>query len=185
MIRLLAGILAASLSAATFASTSQEPPLPYYDHGACPFECCTYRSWGVTKETVLRKDASDTSPVVSTVRSGEKVLGRTGVVITDKAGKVVIQKAMKLHKEGGKGEVTLRPGDVIYYLHYVGAGYDKHWFRGLLLVDQTDIRKIGKDEWFEVVNLPEWTWWAKIQRSNGDVGWTRELNNFTNIDACG
>jgi hypothetical protein len=185
MSRLLIGTLAVSLSSAAAASDNQEPTLPYFDQGACPFECCTYRVWGATKDTVLRTDARDSAPVVSTVKGGEKVRGLTGVVITAKAGKVVVQKAMRLHKEGGKVEVSLKPGDVIYYLHYVGAGYDKFWFRGQLLVDQTDIRKVGKDEWFEVANLPEWTWWAKVQRPNGDIGWTRELRNFSDIDACG
>lgn len=185
MNRALVGILTFFVSVVAGASSGQEPPLPYFDNGACPFECCTYREWNITKDTVLRQDARDSAAAASMARSGEKVRGLTGVVITAKTGKVVIQKNMKLHKEGGKGTVTLKRGDTIHYLHHVGAGYDKFWFRGELLVDQTDIRKVGKDEWFEVVSLPEWTWWAKIQRPNGDVGWTRELNNFTNINACG
>src|SRR5713226_2659673 len=121
---------------------SEKPPIPYYDHGACPFECCTYREWTATTEAVLRKEFNESSPVVSTVKPGEKVRGLTGVVITTKAGPVKILKTQTLHRDNGKDEVSLKPGDVIYNIHYVGEGYDKFWFKGQLLVDQTDIRKI-------------------------------------------
>src|SRR5437773_1794841 len=31
--------------AAGLVLAGDEPELPYYDWGACPFECCTYREW--------------------------------------------------------------------------------------------------------------------------------------------
>ncbi len=168
----------------TTVAENEKPPIPYYDHGACPFECCTYREWTATTETALRKDFNDSSPVVSTVKPKEQVRGVTGVVITTKAGPVKILKAQSLQRENGKDKVSLKPGDILYNLHYVGAGYDKLWFKGQLLVDQTDIRKIEKNEWWEVIDLPAWVWWAKIQRPNGEAGWTRELKNFQHIDKC-
>jgi hypothetical protein len=166
------------------AAENETPPIPYYDHGACPFECCTYREWTATTETMLRKDFNDSSPVVGTVKSQEQVRGLTGVVITTKAGTVKILKVLSLHREDGKGQVALKPGDIVYNLHYVGAGYDKLWFKGQLLVDQTDIRKAGKTEWWEVIDLPTWVWWAKVQKPSGEIGWTRELKNFQHIDKC-
>jgi hypothetical protein len=172
------------LSFGAHAGGTDKPPIPYLDHGACPFECCTYREWTAAKETVLRKDFNDSAPVVTTIKQGEKVQGLTGVVITTKPGPVKILKTQKLRREKDEKEVTLQPGDVIYNLHYVGAGFDKFWFRGELLVDQTNIRKIEKNEWWEITDLPTWVWWAKVKRSNGDVGWTKELKNFRHIDAC-
>ncbi len=176
--------LACIVSCGTNAADNETPPIPYYDHGACPFECCTYREWTATTETTLRKDFNDSSPVVSTVKPKEQVRGVTGVVVTTKAGPVKILKAQSLHRENGKDEVSLQPGDIVYNLHYIGAGYDKFWFKGQTLVDQTDIRKIGKTEWWEVIDLPTWVWWAKVQRPNGEIGWTRELKNFQHIDKC-
>ncbi len=29
------------------------PPLPYENHGACPFECCTFRTWSVEEADFL------------------------------------------------------------------------------------------------------------------------------------
>jgi hypothetical protein len=163
---------------------TEEPPLPFYDMGACPFECCTYGKWTASKDTELRKDHDDLSSPVTVVKGGEDVQGITGVVITTKTGKVKIISETILSVENSSEQIRLLPGDVIYYLRYVGEGYDKFWFKGIFLVEQTSIMHIGKSESLEVLNLPEWVWWAKIRRQNGKVGWTREMKNFTHVDAC-
>jgi len=173
-------IIGSSLSA----TASDLPPLPYYDHGACPFECCTYRAWTATADTPLQKDYAASSPVVSVVKAGEEVQGVTGVVVTTKAGIVRITKEISLARENSEQEVKLKPGDVIYNLRYIGEGYDKFWYKGIFLVDQTTITKIGKDKYWDVIDLPEWIWWAKIKRPNGEVGWTDKLDHFAHIDAC-
>ena len=163
---------------------ADEPPLPFYDMGACPFECCSYGKWTATKETVLLKDFDDLSSSVAVVKGGEDVQGITGVVITMKPGKVKITKEGIFNVENSSEQIRLLPGDVIYHLRYVGEGNDKFWFKGIFLVDRTSIMHVGKCEAWEVLDLPEWVWWAKIRRQNGEVGWTREMKNFTHIDAC-
>ena len=163
---------------------NDEPPLPFYDMGACPFECCTYGKWTAKTETVLRKDFDDLSSQVAVVKAGEDVQGITGVVITTKAGKVKIINEIIFSMENSSEQIRLLPGDIIYHLRYVGEGYDKFWFKGIFLVDRTCIMHVGKSESWEVLDLPGWVWWAKIRRQNGDVGWTREMKNFTHIDAC-
>ena len=40
-------IFLAGLSRA--AENTEQPKLPYYDWGACPFECCTYQDWTAIK----------------------------------------------------------------------------------------------------------------------------------------
>jgi hypothetical protein len=168
-----------------YALNNEQPPAPYYDHGVCP--CCNMgKEWTSAKDTVLRKDFNDASPAVGTVKSGEKVNGLTGVVITTKVGPVKILVPMTLATEDGESEAELKPGDVIYnlHLHYVGKGYDKFWFKGQMLVDQTDIRKVEKTEFWEVLDLPVASWWVKIKRSNGETGWTRDTKNFQHMDAC-
>ncbi len=67
-------------------SLAQNLKMPFRDVGACPFECCTYREWRATKDTVLLKNMSGGSTAVFKVRKGEKVEGVTGIVITTKAG---------------------------------------------------------------------------------------------------
>ena len=180
----LIAILLAVFALSFPAVASDTPPLPFYDYDACPFECCTYRTWTAVANTALLKDHIDSSSKVTIVNAGEEVQGITGVVITTKAGRVKIVKEIALTKENSQEEIKLKPGDIIYNLRYVGEGYDKFWLNGIFLVDQTSITKVGKSEFWEVIDLPEWVWWAKIKRQNGDVGWTRELNHFAHIDAC-
>lgn len=162
----------------------EKPTLPYYDVGACPFDCCSYGTWSAKSETALRADHDDSSPVVSSVKPGEDVQGLAGVAITKKAGEVRIIRDTTFAVENSLEEITLRPGDMVYALHYVGEGLDKFFFEGLFLIGRTNIKRAGKSESWEVINLPEWTWWAKIRRQNGDTGWSRELDHFDHVDAC-
>jgi len=163
---------------------SDMPSLPFYDFGACPFECCTYGTWTAKTETVLRKEHDDSSPAVAVVNAGEDVQGLTGVVITTETGEVRILKKIAFSVENSLEEILLLPGDVIYALRHVGEGYDKFYFSGFFLVGQTNIRSVGKSENWQVITLPRWVWWANIGRQNGTTGWTRELDHFAHIDAC-
>jgi len=56
-------------------------PLPkvFVDKGACPFECCTYREWTVSKDTDLF-DSVDGKKKVGVAKKGSKVTGVTGEV---------------------------------------------------------------------------------------------------------
>jgi hypothetical protein len=163
---------------------SEIPSLPYYDYGACPFECCTYGPWSAKAETVLHKEHNDSSPTVAVVKAGEDVQGLTGVVITTEAGEVNILKKIAFSVENSLEEILLLPGDVIFPLRYVGEGYDKYYFAGFMLVGRTNINSVGKSDNWQVIHLPKWVWWAKISRQNGEIGWTRELDHFAHVDAC-
>src|SRR6185503_5795141 len=37
--------------AATAVTAARELPIPFESEGACPFECCTYRTWSVLRPT--------------------------------------------------------------------------------------------------------------------------------------
>lgn len=170
------------LSFCLIAAKNDSPPIPYYDHGACPFECCTYRTWTAKTDTAIHKEYKDSSPVVGSVKSGQKVQGLTGVVITTEPGKVRILKEITF---GVEKKVTIKPGDMIYYLHYVGEGNDMIWFHGQTYVHQSSFETDTNTEYWKVLNMPKWVWWAKIKLPDGTIGWTRDLKNFSNIDACG
>jgi hypothetical protein len=63
-----------------------KPLVPYEDHGACPFECCTYHEWIAKEDVDILADRINNSPVAFKVHRGEKIIGETGLVITTKLG---------------------------------------------------------------------------------------------------
>jgi hypothetical protein len=150
------------------------PPTPYYDGGACPFECCTYREWGVVKPTVLRRAMNDISPIVARLRTGEKVVGVTGVVITTEPG---IVRALK---RTTVGNIRVNRGDRIYVLTNLGEGFAKVWFRGRISEGEPYDERI-----FKLIRRAKSVWWVKIKDRRGRVGWSRLPENFNNVDQCG
>ncbi len=162
------------------------PPSNYQDVGACPFECCTYRRWDVTAATTFYTDRSDKSAVAFRARKGERVTGVTGVVITLKPGKVMVIKATTI---GQTRKIRVKPGDVLYLLHYMGEGFFKIWFNGKIYENEmppvTTSATKAEQEYFQVLNEPDTVWWMKVKNSRNQIGWTRENDHFGNVDACG
>ena len=163
-----------SLSAVGLAQTQAGPPVPYIDKGACPFECCTYRQWNVVKPTALRTSMSDSAPVRLRLKTGEKVQGMTGVVITTQPG---IARAVK---NGMVGTMRIRKGEQIYVLTNLGEGFAKVWFKGRVVQGEP-----YDDSTFKFVRQPKSIWWVKIKDRRGRIGWSRQPENFDNVDQCG
>jgi len=151
------------------------PPTPFVDKGACPFECCSYRQWTVEKPTVIKREMSDGSAALFTVKKGEKVQGVTGVVITTRPGKVRVLKNTKI------GEVAVKRGETIYLLTYLGEGFFRMWRNGKLMEGEA----FEDTPAFKVVNQPVSTWWVKIKNRRGQIGWSKQPDNFGNKDRCG
>lgn len=172
------------------ATPPAQPPLPYKSEGACPFECCTYRTWTVEADTDVLAEHRDGSRVAFRVRRGQRVDGLTGVVITATLGRAIVRRAGTLGAEGHS--LTVRPGDDVFVLHYVGEGYWKLWVQGSIIDDQLPDKDGGCENdlrepiecAIQITERPDAVWWAKI-RSHGRTGWTRELDHFGNVDACG
>jgi len=123
----------------------------------------------------IRKDHNDGASVIGVIQAGEKVQGLTGVVITAKPGIIKILKAIAMDE---KKKISLEPGDIVYYLHYVGEGCDMFWFKGQTFVDRTSIEKDKKTEYWKTISSSEWVWWAKIRMTSGKIGWTRQFREF-------
>jgi len=85
---------------------------------------------------------------------------------------------------GAEEKVSLKKGDIIYYLHYVGEGFDLVWYQGHTYTDQTSFETNPDTEYWKVLSMPEGEWWAKLELPDGTIGWTCELKNFSNKDAC-
>ena len=194
---LLAKIVCPSLLFAGSVCSEQNPrpPVNYADFGACPFECCTYRRWSVVKDTVLYKSRSEKSGEAFRVRKGEHVIGLTGVVITLRPGKAIVNKTSILGDS--QRRIRVKPGNVIYLLHYKGEGFYKFWFQSRIyqgempfapdLVYQSPKQKAEQEAraGVRILSEPQTVWWVKVKNEKGRVGWSKQDENFGDMDACG
>lgn len=165
-----------------YSGQTPRPPVNYADYGACPFECCTYRRWSVVKDTVLYKERSEKSGEAFHVRKGEHVTGLTGVVITLKPGKASVRKATTIGT--GKRRTQVKPGDVLYLLHYEGEGIYKIWFRGGIYENEVSSAADVNGK-IQLLNEPDNVWWVKVKNSRNQTGWSKQDKNFGDMDACG
>lgn len=163
------------------------PPIPYEDHGACPFEGCVYREWVVSKDTSIYKDKERNSPIVFAVKRGERVTAVTGVVVTTKPGKVEVLKDTFLESVG-----KVHKGDIIYLLTYKGEGFWKVWYKGKLFEASFPIVTQPGAEWrreeskdFRLIQENQSIWWVELKNNNGQIGWSNQPENFDNKDLFG
>jgi hypothetical protein len=166
------------------------PPLPFEDPGACPFEGCVYREWRAHESVKVHAERRDDSPVIFTVRKGQKVRALTGIVVTIRAGRAQFDKPQ--HLDASPRAIDIVPGQDLFLLTYQGEGFSKAWFQGQVYtnVDVTSVvngacgtkpeRCTGR-----VVDKSQTEWWVQIRNSSGQIGWTREPNQFGNKDAFG
>jgi hypothetical protein len=156
---------------------------PFYDWGACPFECCTYREWTANASTAVLKVRRRNAPVAFQLKNGEAVQGLTGVVVTTRAGTAKVFRATTL----GEQKIKVSPGDHLLLLHYQGEGYWRFWFRGHIDSDQLpDINDQAPDSELDlrIVTHPRTVWWVKIRNRQGQEGWTEQTDHFDHMDAC-
>lgn len=191
--RVAVGILVAAtlaIPAKGQSSSPAHPPLPYESLGACPFECCTYRTWTVEADTDILAERKDSASASFLVRRGQRVEGVTGVVVTASLGRAVVRRTSTIGT--GPRAITVQPGEAVFVLHYVGEGYWKVGVRGRVVDDQLPHKDTGcvnallepVECAIQITEQPKAVWWAKI-RSRGREGWTRQPDHFGNIDACG
>lgn len=200
MSRLLSA--AAIVGLAWFAEATQPPALrrppvlPYEDRGLCPFECCTYRQWTVKADTAVYVDRTSKASVLYRLKPGDSARALTGIVVTTKLGKAVVHEPTTIGERG----LPVVPGDTVYIINYVGEGYWKFWVNGE--IDQEQFAGIGQQCAFkepvgglradnptgcpiQIESEPTTVWWAKVKNKRGQVGWTRDVDHFGELDACG
>lgn len=171
ILTILIGVVAAT---AALGQRASQPPTPYYDRGACPFECCSYRTWTVDKPTVVRTAMKDSAPVAFRLRKGEKVRGLTGTVITTRPGIATVVKSIE------DSTWRIQAGERVYILTNQGEGYAALWYRGRVFSDEIYI-----PQQFRIEREARSVWWVKVRNSHGKIGWSREPENFGNKDECG
>jgi len=173
------------------ASAQEKPPIPYNDWGACPFECCTYREWETTKQLNVHAKRSVHSPVAFHLAEHQKVVGVTGVVVTLQYGvtHVLMPIAVGYTANGDAPQLSLKPGDVLYTLHYLGEGQDLFWYRGKTYSDQVSVPtdtsgNIPTGSKLRDESQPKTEWWVKVKATNGRTGWSNETGSFAHMDRC-
>src|SRR5215831_17323689 len=107
--------------AANPAAAAEAPPSPYFDWGACPFECCAYREWSAMRQTPVLAQRRRSSETAFVLAAGDKVQALTGVVVTTKPGRIVATAPIRLGED--ENNVTLRAGDTLFLLRPMGEGF--------------------------------------------------------------
>jgi hypothetical protein len=170
--------------------STQGPPVPFEDVGACPFEGCVYREWTAKAAVRVRTERRLDAPVSYELRTGEKVTALTGIVVTLKAGLVQFREPRNL--TSSCGETRIEPGQTLYLLTYQGEGFTKAWFNGRLCEDMDTVsfitascdlrpsRCAGK-----IIEPSKTEWWVQVRNRVGIVGWTHEPEKFDGKNAIG
>jgi hypothetical protein len=172
-------------SAIPGAAQTTHPPT-FVDRGACPFECCTYQRWTVTKDTVAYENPNKSAKHVGVFKKGSRVRGLTGEVRTTQPGKYVITKPHEKYK----------PGNILWVYTPQGEGFYKVWFAGKMRVEEMDYMSgpyeqsgINCDEradcWGHLETDLKTDWWVKVRSTAGWIGWTNQTENFHGMDKCG
>jgi hypothetical protein len=166
------------------------PPVPFEDSGACPFEGCTYREWGVDQPVAVRADRRADAPVAFQLQAGAKVTALTGVVLTRQAGRVEFERPTDL--QSAVGVLHFMPGQTLYLLTPLGEGNFKAWFDGRL-IDWIDgmqfynavCETIPERCTGKIVAPAQQEWWIQVRDAAGRTGWTNEPEKFGNKDRFG
>ncbi len=132
------------------------PALPYTVYDSCPYEGCCYRIWFAERSLVARVDPDSASTVAFEIRTGEGVLGITGILVTSRFGHCTLDPNPDEVRQGMKPEPIVVVG-------YEGEGFVRAVYRGRLVIVECD--------WDKEIVEPSYVWWALVQNRDGKTGW--------------
>jgi hypothetical protein len=164
--------------------TTPEPSLPVIDYKACPFEGCTFRKWLVSKDVALYSTWKEGRKLVTTVKSGQVVIGLTGVHITLEPDRVqVLQPLPELH---------LQTGDIILRYMYRGEGFADIWAKDqwrreydCTFITEKNNSGCLRDCAAKVITEGRKDWWVRVKTSEGLIGWAKAEGQFDCMDSLG
>jgi hypothetical protein len=157
---------------AAFSHLLAQPPSPFIDKGACPFEGCVYRTWVANKEIHVVA-APGSSKEVGVVQSGTRVLGLTGEVHSIP---LLVHATWNHPDLNAPNRILIPRGSAYYVIHYVGEGVWLCWYKG---------HQVYVENFSDRGPYPKATWWVKIQLPSGLSGWTISNGNFDGQDSLG
>ena len=91
------------------------------DRGACPFDCCVYRTWNTKADTVVYAEPKRNARIVGLLKAGAAVEAVTGEVHA----KPVPFLVKRWHGEH-------KPGDLLWVSTYFGEGHFRVWWNGTM-----------------------------------------------------
>lgn len=177
-VRLLCAFL---LSASSLVGAQDQPPLPITIDHLCPFECCRFGAWtaGASVRAYAERDLKGATAF--RIERGAVVTALDGLVIVAKAG------IMRVNKTTQFDEFTAEAGAIVYVLRATGEGSAKVWFRGRVHNAEAYAETVhsGNDAYpWDIVSLPQSTWWVRVRNSRGEIGWLADPNGFEGMDGC-
>jgi hypothetical protein len=167
--------------------------------GACPFECCGYRTWSEPVDLALLSEPRTGQPV-DTIPAGERFEAETGIVFV--TGLMLALPADTLGPHGDpRPEMSLPgehwrptwlPGDTLVVLDYVGEGAYNVWEDG----EVAQVSQFWESPDVDLGPGPlrgtsmgehETEWWVKARRVDGTVGWFQQPRDVSpeGADLCG
>ncbi len=179
-----------SLGLAAQPAREPQPPMPYEDWDACPFEGCMYREWTALEPVAVRSARRTTAAIVFRLNTGDKVTALTGVVITTKPGRVRFVRPQDL--DSSSGRIHIDRGQMLYLLTYQGEGFTKAWFDGSLYKDvdtasfHNGVCDVDPNQCSGKIVQPwQYEWWVQIRSRSGRVGWTNQPGKFDGKGSLG
>ena len=159
-----------------------EPDLPVVVDHACPFEGCTFREWSVEKETTIYSSWQDHRTQVGTLKTGEKVLGITGIYIIRQPDRFLVTQPI--------AALSLKVGDVVLQYGEWGEGTADlwaagQWHKNFDWAESEDGHLILREENLTLVRHGVKEWWVQVKRADGLTGWTPATDNFGHMDQLG
>ena len=157
-------------------------PIPFESEGACPFECCVYRTWDVRSATEIRAARKADAPVAFTLKPGEKVEALTGVVVVTRPGRALAPRDTTIEGLG-----AVRAGEELSVLHPLGEGFWLVWHdgkKGSAEIARPPDRPGPWQPQLHEIARPDYLWWVQVRGKAGQ-GWTDLPENFGNKDRCG
>lgn len=163
-----------------------KPPGNYIAEGVCPFECCSYRQWGV-REAVTLVSEPLSHDALATVLVGDQVSGLTGKVYLSPT-PVAVVHAIPAYDPAR----SVVAGDIVFLLDVMGEGFRHVWHQGAVTSMSTsgEVQRMcpfpDAQCWGELLgDESEHEWWVKVRLGDGTEGWTNNTHAFDNMDACG
>jgi hypothetical protein len=167
--------------------------------GACPFECCGYRTWSEPVDLALLSEPRTGEPV-DTIPAGERFEAETGVVFV-----TGILLALPTDTLGPYGDPrpdaplpgepwrpAWLPGDTLVVLDYVGEGVFNVWHEGEVMQvsqfwDSPDVDLGPGPSRGTSIGEHETEWWVRARRADGTVGWFLQPRDVSpeGADLCG
>ncbi len=168
---------------------ARQPSGIFVREGACPFECCVYRTWHAEAAIPVRARPEPSAPVVDTLPPGEDFEALGGHVRIEPTQIVVLLDSLRAFHPDGGGDTLLAASDTLVPLDYVGEGYVNVWADGGVWQvplswggtgspgDSTRARAVGERTT---------RWWVRVRSPTSGEGWIlADSAKFGNADRCG